>query len=133
MKRNGRQISVLQIVVVRKNNINDDTIDVEAKGQDDYDGDASSTSSSSSPEVWGEDAKIVQDYEGRSIVVDGLSRTVIEYKGSNNTIVQAYVVGSRDSLRKFLRGGSTSTTATTTDNNNGQQHKTEDNGGSASS
>jgi len=117
----------------KKNNINDDTIDVEAKGQDDNDGDASSTSSSSSPEVWGEDAKIVQDYEGRSIVVDGLSRTVIEYKGSNNTIVQAYVVGSRDSLRKFLRGGSTSTTATTTDNNNGQQHKTEDNGGSASS
>ncbi|KAL3778323.1 hypothetical protein ACHAWO_011173 [Cyclotella atomus] len=59
----------------------------------------------SSPEVWGEDAKIVQDYEGRSVVVDGLSRTVIEYKGCNDTVVQAYVVGSRDALVKFLRGG----------------------------
>ena len=59
----------------------------------------------SSPEVWGEDARIVDDYEGRSVVVDGLSRTVIEYKGSNSTIVQAYVVGSRDSLKNFLKGG----------------------------
>ena len=59
----------------------------------------------SSTEVWGEDARIVDDYEGRSIIVDGLSRTVIEYKGANNTMVQAYVVGSRISLRNFLRGG----------------------------
>jgi dienelactone hydrolase len=66
---------------------------------------SSDASSSSSSEVWGDDARIVDDYEGRSIVVDGLSRTVIEYKGSSNTIVQAYVVGSRDSLKSFLRGG----------------------------
>ncbi|KAL7527943.1 hypothetical protein ACHAXR_002202, partial [Thalassiosira sp. AJA248-18] len=63
------------------------------------------TTTSSSPEVWGEDARIVDDYEGRSIVVDGLSRTVIEYTGCNNTVVQAYVVGSRDSLKNFLKGG----------------------------
>ena len=67
----------------------------------------SSETSSSSSEVWGEDARIVDDYEGRSIVVDGLSRTVIEYKGSSNSIVQAYAVGSRDSLKRFLRGGNT--------------------------
>ncbi|KAL3766814.1 hypothetical protein ACHAW5_009706 [Stephanodiscus triporus] len=65
----------------------------------------SADTSSSSSEVWGDDARIVDDYEGRSVVVDGLSRTVIEYKGSSNAIVQAYVVGSRDSLKSFLRGG----------------------------
>ncbi|KAL7546669.1 hypothetical protein ACHAWF_010005, partial [Thalassiosira exigua] len=74
-----------------------DAIDVDAKSSEGDD--------SSSPEVWGEDAKIVDDYEGRSVVVDGLSRSVIESKGSNSTIVRAYVVGSRDSLRSFLRGG----------------------------
>ena len=68
----------------------------------------------SSPEVWGEDARIVEDYEGRSVVVDGLSRTVIEYKGCNNTVVQAYVVGSRDALTKFLRGGQQDKNSTTT-------------------
>ena len=74
---------------------NEDVIDVETEEKKEE----------SSPEVWGEDARIVEDYEGRSLVVDGLSRTVIEYKGSNDTIVQAYVVGSRDALSKFLRGG----------------------------
>jgi len=107
----------------RKKNIDEAIdVDVESSDQDNHDDDAS-TSSSSSPEVWGEDAKIVEDYEGRSIVVDGLSRTVIEYKGSNNTIVQAYVVGSRESLKKFLRGG-------TAMDSNGQQ-KTEDGDGTA--
>lgn len=65
--------------------------------------DDATPSSSSSTEVWGEDARIVEDYEGRSVVVDGLSRTVIEYKGSGDATVQAYVVASRDSLRNFLR------------------------------
>jgi dienelactone hydrolase len=77
--------------------------EVETEGEEDSGGESSF--SSSSTEVWGEDARIVDDYEGRSIVVDGLSRTVIEYKGSNGTLVQAYVVGSRDSLKNFLRGG----------------------------
>ena len=97
----------------QKNSRDDSTIDLETKDQENENDD--DNASSSSPEVWGEDAKIVEDYEGRSIVVDGLSRTVIEYKGSNNTIVQAYVVGSRESLKKFLRGGV-----------NGQQQSTED-------
>lgn len=59
----------------------------------------------SNPEVWGSDAKIVDDYEGRSPVVDGLSRTVIEYRGSNQTRVQAFVVASRDAMKPFLYGG----------------------------
>ena len=104
----------------KKGYIDADTIDVEANNNQDEKGD---DTSSSSPEVWGEDAKIVEDYEGRSVVVDGLSRTVIEYKGSNNTIVQAYVVGSRDSLKKFLRGG------TAMDNNDQNNNR----GGSESS
>jgi len=86
-------------------------IDVEAKSTDadetsEEEGSSDSEeASSSSPEVWGDDARIIDDYEGRSVVVDGLSRTVIEYTGANNTIVQAYVVGSRNSLNNFLRGG----------------------------
>ena len=105
------------------------TIDVESKEdmnnnkeQDDTSS-SSTTTSSSNTEVWGEDARIVDDYEGRSIVVDGLSRTVIEYTGSNNTIVQAYVVGSRDSLKKFLRGGTTATSASSTDNDDDDKGK----------
>jgi dienelactone hydrolase len=74
------------------------------EGGDTSDDDDANPSSSSTTEVWGEDARIVEDYEGRSVVVDGLSRTVIEYKGSGDAIVQAYVVASRDSLRNFLRG-----------------------------
>eukprot|EP00536_Pseudo-nitzschia_multiseries_P012337 jgi/Psemu1/320228/estExt_fgenesh1_pm.C_4670001 len=59
----------------------------------------------SNPEVWGSDAKIVDDYEGRSPVVDGLSRTVVAYTGSNQTDIQAYVVASRDAMKPFLEGG----------------------------
>ena len=58
---------------------------------------------SSNPETWGSEAKIVDDYEGRSPVVDGMSRTVIEYKGSNQTSAQAFVVASRDALRPGTR------------------------------
>ena len=61
--------------------------------------------SSSGPEVWGSEARIVDDYEGRQLVVDNLSRTIIEYKGSNQTQVKAYVVASRDALKGFLEGG----------------------------
>jgi dienelactone hydrolase len=59
----------------------------------------------SNPEVWGSDARIVEDYEGRSPVVDGLSRTVVAYTGSNQTDIQAYVVASRDAMKPFLEGG----------------------------
>lgn len=60
---------------------------------------------SSDPEVWGADAKIVSDLEGENPVVDAMSRTIVEYKGSNQTMVQAYVVASRDALKGFLAGG----------------------------
>lgn len=66
---------------------------------------------SSDPEVWGADAKIVEDFEGRTPIVDVLSRTIIEYKGSNRTTVQAYVVASRDALKPFLAGGKNRTGA----------------------
>ena len=59
----------------------------------------------SSPETWGNEAKIVEDYEGRSVVVDGLSRTVVEFKGSKKEKVRAYVSASRDSLKAYLAGG----------------------------
>ena len=61
--------------------------------------------SSSNPEVWGSEAKIVDDFEGRTPIVDALSRTIVEYRGSNRTNVQAYVVASRDALLPFLAGG----------------------------
>jgi hypothetical protein len=59
----------------------------------------------SNPEVWGSDARIVDDYEGRSPVVDGLSRTVVEFLGSNQTDIKAFVVASRDAMKPFLEGG----------------------------
>jgi dienelactone hydrolase len=59
----------------------------------------------SGPETWGSEARIVDDYEGRSVVVDSLSRTMLEYKGSNQTFVPAFVVASRDALQGFLAGG----------------------------
>lgn len=54
-------------------------------------------------EVWGAQARIVDDYEGRGIVVDGISRTVVEFTGSNKTTVRAFVAASRDALRPFLQ------------------------------
>ena len=60
---------------------------------------------SSSPETWGEEAKIIEDYEGRAVIVDNLSRTVVQFKGSQSEKVEAYVVASRDSLKYFLAGG----------------------------
>ncbi len=60
---------------------------------------------SRNPEVWGADAKIVDDFEGRTPIVDALSRTIVEFRGSNRTKVQAYVVASRDALKPFLAGG----------------------------
>jgi len=65
----------------------------------------------SNPEVWGSDAKIVDDYEGRSPVVDGLSRTVVEFRGSNQTDLKAFVVASRDAMKPFLQGGKNRTIA----------------------
>lgn len=82
-----------------------------------------SNESGNSDEVWGRDARIVDDYEGRQVVVDGLARTVVEYIGSNQTVVRAYCVASRDALKPFLAGlgttsrhrnNSTSTSTTTT-------------------
>ncbi|CAB9503545.1 Dienelactone hydrolase family [Seminavis robusta] len=60
---------------------------------------------SSSPEVWGSEARIVDDYEGRQVVVDCLSRTVVQFLGSNQSYVDAFVVASRDALKPFLAGG----------------------------
>jgi SAP domain len=56
-------------------------------------------------ETWGSEARIVDDYEGRNVVVDGLSRTLVEFKGSNQSYVSAFVVASRDALKPFLAGG----------------------------
>ena len=72
---------------------------------DDYDPDSSGEEKNSSPETWGDEARIVEDYEGRSLIVDGLSRTVVEFVGSNRTKVQAYVVASHESLKAYLAGG----------------------------
>ena len=79
------------------------------KGEDDSledkDADSNKPEADSSPETWGNEAKMVEDYDGRSVVMDGLSRTVVEFKGSNKKGVNAYVVASRDSLKAYLAGG----------------------------
>jgi dienelactone hydrolase len=82
-----------------------------ADDDDDDDGDEINTPSKD-PEVWGSDARIVEDYEGRSPIVDGLSRVVVQFKGSNQTEIQAYVVASRDAMKAFLEGGQNRTTYT---------------------
>jgi len=82
---------------------------------------------SSNPEVWGEDAKIIKDYEGKAIVVDGLSRTVIEYKGCNDILVQAYVVGSRMAMSNFLKGGTSQSEQTDDDDNDDEGDSKETN------
>jgi len=64
---------------------------------------------SSNPEVWGAEARIVEDFEGKTPIVDSLSRTIVEYKGSNQTMTQAYVVASRDGLKPFLAGANRTT------------------------
>ena len=66
------------------------------------------------PEVWGADARIIDDYEDGRVVVDCLSQSVVEFKGSNQTDVQAYVVASRDALKPFLAGGRNPQNATRT-------------------
>jgi len=81
--------------------------------------DDGTSSEASNPEVWGEDARIIKDYEGKAIVVDGLSRTIIEYKGCNDILVQAYVVGSRMAMSNFLKGG-TSQSADDDDDGEGE-------------
>ena len=66
---------------------------------------------SNDPEVWGSQARMVENYEGRSVVVDNLSRTLVEFVGSNQTMVQAYVVASREALKPSLERNRTTTPA----------------------
>ena len=77
--------------------------------------DPSAVTASTDPEAWGKDAKIVDDYEGRSIVVDNLSRFVVEFTGSNQSTCQAFVVASRDALKSFLAGGFSGQNTTSTE------------------
>jgi dienelactone hydrolase len=70
--------------------------------------------SSSTPEVWGAEARMAtseEHREDRRLVVDAISRTALEFKGSNQTFVPAVVVATREALRPYLRGGN-ATTAT---------------------
>jgi dienelactone hydrolase len=64
--------------------------------------------SSTSTEVWGADARILEDedsHANRPLVVDSLSRTVLEFKGSNQSYVPAVVIATREALKPFLSGG----------------------------
>lgn len=68
-------------------------------------------SQETSPESWGSEARIVDDYEGRSVIIDNLSRCVVEFLGSNQTMCPALVVASRDALKPFLAGNSQNQTS----------------------
>lgn len=85
------------------------------------------TSSTFNSEVWGADARILDDVDSgtdssngdtddnkRPLVIDSLSRTLLEFKGSNQTYVPAVVIATRDALRPFLSGGSNSNNCTLT-------------------
>ena len=72
--------------------------------EDDED-DNEEINASKEPETWGSEARIVDDYEGRNVVVDSISRSIVEFRGSNQTYVQAFVAASRDALKPFLSGG----------------------------
>lgn len=77
----------------RRGEVNDGKPFIDADVEDD-DEESGEETPSSSPEVWGEDAWIAVDYEGRSAAVDGPPRTVVEYKGCDDNVVRAYAVGS---------------------------------------
>jgi dienelactone hydrolase len=70
-------------------------------------GDADDENDISSPEVWGTEARLStsDDYDDKRIVIDSLSRTVLEFKGSNQTYVDAVIVATREALRPYMRGG----------------------------
>jgi dienelactone hydrolase len=75
---------------------------------DDDDDDTVARESSPSTEVWGTDARVMLSSETtdqQRIIVDALSKTTIEYRGSNHTYVSATIIASRDALKPFLRGG----------------------------
>lgn len=83
-----------------------DVLDAEFEKEDNNDDEESDTADKDNKaEVWGSEARIVDDYEGRNVVVDCLSKTVVEFKGSNQSYVSASVVASRDALKPFLAGG----------------------------
>ena len=82
-----------------------DVVDAEFEKADKDDESSTSSSGDGKTEVWGSEARIVDDYEGRKVVVDCLSQTVVEFKGSNQSYVSASVVASRDALKPFLAGG----------------------------
>jgi len=85
------------------------SLPLESSKRPDKEWDAIANTPSTNTEVWGKDNSdviMVEDYEGRSPVVDGLSRTMIDYRGSNQTFVSTYVVASRDAMKPFLAGGS---------------------------
>jgi dienelactone hydrolase len=102
------------------------------------------SSTTTTTEVWGSEARLGQNrntneteqsrsqsplqYSQRKVVVDALSTTILEYRGSNQTYISATVIASRDALKPMLRGGggnnrsnnnnrtlSSSTTATAVD------------------
>lgn len=81
-----------------------EAVDVEFEKEDTGEG-SGKENSDNKAEVWGSEARIVDDFEGRRVVVDSLSQLVVEFKGSNQSYVSAYVVASRDALKPFLAGG----------------------------
>lgn len=58
-------------------------------------------------EVWGSDARVTIDTGTNAterIIVDALSKSSIEFRGANQTYVEATVIASRDALKPFLQG-----------------------------
>ena len=80
------------------------TLKETARGSGD-EGEGTKEDRGSNPEVWGAEARMVDDYGDDRIVVDCLSLSVVEFQGSNQSYVQAFVAASRDALKPYLAGG----------------------------
>lgn len=93
-KENGKEL-IDVTAYVEKDETEEKEKDSEANNQKEND----------ETEVWGDDARVSADLNVDNPVVDGLSRTVIEYKGPDGARVDAFAVASRDALRRWMSGG----------------------------
>jgi dienelactone hydrolase len=90
---------------------------------DDDNDDERKMAAASTTEVWGSEARLMVNDNNKTgmmmdrrerPVVDALSQTVLEYRGSNQTYVTATIIASRDALKPMLQGGSSSNVSSTT-------------------
>jgi len=77
-----------------------------ADDDNDNDDNEVSEEEAATTEVWGAQARLgLSDENDNRKIVDSLSRTIMEFQGSNQTFTTARVFATRDALKPFLEGG----------------------------